>query len=96
MSGHHVTGHLVSFGGLPQGWLLARAYLLHQRIAGTERAAGGRCYRARQVALQGGDITGALGAGMAVTAEIKTESRRLIEYLLSPILRYRSGSLRER
>jgi hypothetical protein len=45
---------------------------------------------------KGGDITGALGAGMAVTAEIKTESRRLIEYLLSPILRYRSGSLRER
>lgn len=38
----------------------------------------------------------ALGAGMAVTVEVKTESRRLIEYLLTPILRYRSESLRER
>jgi hemolysin D len=37
-----------------------------------------------------------LGAGMAVTVEVKTESRRLIEYLLSPILRYRSESLHER
>jgi hemolysin D len=37
-----------------------------------------------------------LGAGMAVTVEIKTESRRLIEYLLSPILRYREDSFRER
>ncbi len=37
-----------------------------------------------------------LGAGMTLTAEIKTDSRRLIEYLLSPILRYRQESLRER
>lgn len=43
-----------------------------------------------------GGRTTALGAGMAVTAEIKTDTRRLIEYLLSPILRYRSESLRER
>jgi hemolysin D len=45
------------------------------------------------------DIDGrsaALGAGMAVTVEIKTDSRRLIEYLLSPILRYRQESLHER
>jgi hemolysin D len=37
-----------------------------------------------------------LGPGMAVTVEIKTGQRRLIEYLLSPILRYRQESLRER
>jgi hemolysin D len=37
-----------------------------------------------------------LGAGMAVTVEIKTESRRLIEYLLSPIMRYRHTAMHER
>jgi hemolysin D len=37
-----------------------------------------------------------LGPGMAVTVEIKTGSRRLIEYILSPVLRYRHESLRER
>jgi hemolysin D len=35
-------------------------------------------------------------AGMAVTVEIKTATRRLIEYLMSPLLRYRQESLRER
>jgi len=34
--------------------------------------------------------------GMAVTVEIKTGQRRVIEYLLSPLLRYRQESLRER
>jgi hemolysin D len=34
--------------------------------------------------------------GMAVTVEIKTGSRRVISYLLSPVMRYRSESLRER
>ena len=33
---------------------------------------------------------------MAVTVEIKTGQRRIIEYLLSPLLRYRQESLRER
>jgi hemolysin D len=37
-----------------------------------------------------------LGPGMAVTVEVKTGQRRVIEYLLSPILRYRQESLRER
>lgn len=37
-----------------------------------------------------------LSPGMAVTVEIKTGSRRVIEYLLSPLLRYKSESLRER
>ena len=37
-----------------------------------------------------------LAPGMAVTVEIKTGHRRLIDYLLSPLLRYRQESLRER
>ena len=37
-----------------------------------------------------------LAPGMAVTVEIKTGKRRIIEYLLSPLLRYRQESLRER
>lgn len=34
--------------------------------------------------------------GMAVTVEIKTGRRRIIEYLLSPLMRYKHESLRER
>jgi hemolysin D len=37
-----------------------------------------------------------LSPGMAVTVEIKTGSRRIISYLLSPLLRYRQEVLRER
>jgi hemolysin D len=37
-----------------------------------------------------------LSPGMAVTVEIKTGSRRIISYLLSPLLRYTHESLRER
>ena len=37
-----------------------------------------------------------LTPGMAVTAEIKTGQRRVIEYLLSPVQRAGSESLRER
>jgi hemolysin D len=38
----------------------------------------------------------ALAPGMAVTVEIKTGTRRIVEYLMSPLLRYRHESLRER
>ncbi|WP_315716584.1 MULTISPECIES: HlyD family type I secretion periplasmic adaptor subunit [unclassified Bradyrhizobium] len=38
----------------------------------------------------------ALAPGMAVTVEIKTGTRRIIEYVMSPLLRYKSESLRER
>jgi len=34
--------------------------------------------------------------GMAVTTEVKTGTRRLIEYFLAPLLRYRQESVRER
>ena len=37
-----------------------------------------------------------LGPGMAVTVEIRTGTRRIISYLLSPLLRYQHESLRER
>jgi hemolysin D len=37
-----------------------------------------------------------LSPGMAVTVEVQTGSRRIIGYLLSPLLRYRQESLRER
>jgi hemolysin D len=37
-----------------------------------------------------------LTPGMAVTAEIKTGKRRVIEYFLSPLLQYGDESLRER
>jgi hemolysin D len=37
-----------------------------------------------------------LSPGMAVTVEIKTGQRRIIEYVLSPLLRYKQESLRER
>ncbi|PTQ86709.1 HlyD family type I secretion periplasmic adaptor subunit [Agitococcus lubricus] len=37
-----------------------------------------------------------LSAGMAVTVEIKTGTRRVIEYFLKPLLQYKNESLRER
>jgi hemolysin D len=37
-----------------------------------------------------------LSPGMAVTVEIKTGSRRIISYLLSPLVRYKQEALRER
>ena len=37
-----------------------------------------------------------LSAGMTTTVEVKTEKRRIIEYFLSPLLRYKQESIRER
>lgn len=37
-----------------------------------------------------------LSPGMSVTVEIKTGQRRIIEYFLSPLLRYKQESIRER
>ena len=61
---------------------------------------GGPAYLARaslaraSVATEDGDI--ALAPGMLVTAEIATGRRRLIEFLLSPLLRAWKESARER
>lgn len=46
------------------------------------------------IAVDGKDVS--LSPGMAVTVEVKTGKRRVIEYLLSPLLRYKSESARER
>ena len=37
-----------------------------------------------------------LGPGMAATVEIKTGKRRIIEFVMSPLLRYKNESLRKR
>jgi hemolysin D len=37
-----------------------------------------------------------LGMGMAVTVEVETGERSVLSYLLSPILKYKHESLRER
>ena len=42
------------------------------------------------------DKTVNLSPGMSVSVEAKTGTRRLIEYLMSPLLRYKDESVRER
>lgn len=42
------------------------------------------------------DSFASLAPGMAVTVDIKTGSRRIIDYLLSPVLKYTQEALRER
>jgi hemolysin D len=49
-----------------------------------------------QAAIDTEDGLRPLEPGMTVTAEIKTGRRRVIEYLLSPLLRYKHEGLRER
>lgn len=39
---------------------------------------------------------GALAPGMSVTADVRVDDRRMIEYFLAPLLRYKEESLRER
>ena len=46
--------------------------------------------------LKAGDHIVDLGPGMAVTVEVKTGSRRIISYLLSPLRGYEHDALRER
>jgi hemolysin D len=52
--------------------------------------------RLQRATVQVEDKTVNLTAGMAVTVEIKTGKRRVIEYFLSPLLQHGSESLRER
>jgi hemolysin D len=47
-------------------------------------------------ALQVGGKLVNLAPGMTVTAEVKTGQRRVIEFFLSPLLRYKQESLGER
>jgi hemolysin D len=75
------------------------------RVAGVSQDAvtdadHGLVYRARIIlersAIEVGDRMVALAPGMAVTAELKTGRRRLIEFLASPLLRYKHEFARER
>lgn len=50
----------------------------------------------KQSTIQVGDKLVRLTPGMAVTVEVKTGTRRLIEFVLSPLLIYRDEGLRER
>jgi len=47
-----------------------------------------------KINVDGTDVN--LSPGMAVSVEIKTGKRRVIEYFLSPLLQYKDESLRER
>ena len=49
-----------------------------------------------QTQMRADDRTVDLGAGMAVTVEIKTGTRRVMSYLLSPLARYGHDALHER
>jgi len=49
-----------------------------------------------QSVIQVGDRLVNLSPGMAVTVEVKTGKRRLIEFVLAPLLRYKQESVRER
>jgi len=46
------------------------------------------------IKIDGRDVP--LSSGMSVTAEIKTGQQRVIEYILSPLLRYKDEAMRER
>ena len=48
---------------------------------------------AAEMMTEGGPV--ALTPGMSVTAEIKTGKRKVIDYLLSPVLRCRQDTMRE-
>ena len=50
----------------------------------------------KQSAIQVGEKLISLSPGMAVTVEVKTGKRRLIEYIFSPLMQYVSESVRER
>ena len=52
--------------------------------------------RLQRATMQVEDKTVNLSAGMAVSLEVKTGKRRVIEYFLSPLLQRGSESLRER
>jgi hypothetical protein len=54
-----------------------------------------RLIKARQGHHSGGKKTVRLTPGMAVTVEVKTGTRRVIEYFLSPLMQVTSENLRE-
>jgi hemolysin D len=77
-------------GAAKAGWLADTSEPQGQELLYTARIALDRTQ------MQVEDKLIDLSPGMAVTAEIKTGSRRIIQYLLSPLMRYKQESLRER
>lgn len=80
------------------GTIRARVtHVSHDAINDEKR---GLVYSARvkleQATMRVEDKTVSLSPGMAVTVEIKTGTRRVMEYFLSPLLQYKHESLRER
>ncbi len=71
---------------------LAKDAITHERL--------GPVYAARvaldRSVIDAGSGTMPLSPGMALTVEVKTGTRRVIEFLLSPLLRYRDETARER
>lgn len=51
---------------------------------------------ARETPHGAGGQRGLLAAGMSVTADVRVSERRMIDYFLSPLIRYKEESLRER
>jgi hemolysin D len=71
------------------------------KVGKGDREAGGSPSYVARVALEGTSMmvegrAQPLRPGMAVTAEIKTGARRVIEYLLSPLRQYSQEAIRER
>jgi len=94
-------GHVlsVSADAVQQPQPQQRARTPDQNVA-DDAAAKDLVYTARvsldrtRMDVDGGPVN--LTPGMAVTVEIKTGSRRIISYLLSPLMRFKQESLRER
>jgi hemolysin D len=63
-------------------------------LLSVERKAGEVQKARRNMAIEDKMVN--LAPGMAVTVEVKTGQRRIIEYVMSPLLRYKQESLRER
>lgn len=74
--------------------------LLHVSRDAVDHETLGLVYPARirldETAIRHGERTIPLTPGLAVTAEIRTGSRRVLDYLLAPLLRWQDESLRER
>lgn len=54
------------------------------------------CFAMDKATIRVGDKDVVLTAGLAATGEIKTGTRRIIEYFLSPIVEYADEAIRER
>ena len=66
----------------------------HKRAPARPAIRRGSIIEQTSIQIENGPID--LDPGMAVTAEIKTGRRRVISYLLSPLVRYGQEGMRER